>query len=334
MSQGITLAKALDVFSGELGCGGENYRDDLLDSVQASLEFLLLNGGGELLREWVVTVRNGKFTLPLDLETPLKYKVGSTATLGYGSINSPYYSYGSQSVSSCCGYSDWNSLQIQINANKVPTAFKPPDGVALRLLATTKDERDVGKNLMVNGKRYGLPVLPTHNGFKTAGELLPIFLEGSDDIAYGAWEFDDITGVIKDYTCAYVMLSGIDECNNTYFLSHYTPDETVPQYTECQLFNCNYGCGNSCDFFLHMLGRVKPGIRYIRNEDILPISSVEILRLLAKRARYDQSGDFQEVAVLEQRIATTIRKQVAYQQAPIRALSYNLSGSGASLSNI
>lgn len=331
MSVGITLAKALKTFSSEIGCGGEDSRENLIDRIQEALEFLLFNGGGNILREWKLTVRKGRFTLPLDLETPIKYKIGRTANEGYGTFNSPYYSYGSQSISSCCGYYEWEQLRAEIKANKVATQFHPPEK-GIQVVATTKDCRDVGKKIMVNGKRCKMQILPTHNGYKTAGELLTIYHEEDPDKKYSSYIFDEITSVEKDLTCDYVMLSGIDQCCNTwYFLSHYTPDETVPQYTEAEILGC--GCAGSCDFELCVLGRVQSGIRYIRDEDILPISSVSILRLLAKRARYDDSGDFNELAAIETRIRVEIKKQIAYQQPANRQLSYSLGTTGATLSN-
>ena len=332
MSTGITLAEALETFASEIGCGGENARKDLIGKVRQALEFLLFNGGGNILREWVVTARNGKFTLPLDLENPIKYKLGRTAQCGiHGAFNSPYYSYGSQSIANCCGYEEWDKSKFEIKANKVATQFQPPEK-GIQIVATTRDCKDVGKHIMVNGQRCKNQILPLHNGYKTGGELLHIYHEDDNDKKYSSFIFDNITGIVKDLTCSYVMLSGIDQCTGCwYFLSHYTPDEEVPQYTEVEMFNC--GMGGTCDFEIHILGRVQTGIRYIRDEDILPIASVELLRLLAKRARYDDSGDFNEVGILEQRIRMAIKKQVAYQQPPIRQLSYALSTTGATLTN-
>lgn len=331
MSQGITLSQALRVFQGELGCGDEeDSRDSTLEAVRASIEYLLLNGGGDILREWFVVVHNGRFTFPRDLETPVKYKFGRKADLGFGMVNSAHFPYSSQSISNCCGYGNWDELRIAVKPNKVATQFQPPKQ-GLRLVATTRDDRDVGKKIMVNGNRCKNPLKPTHYGHKTSGEYLTIYKEDDPKKKYGAWIFDEITGVVKDQTCSYVMLSGIDTLNEEwYFLSHYTPDETIPRYTEGELFACD--C--SCDFELHILGRVSPNINYCRNEDILPLNSFEMLRLLAKRARYDDSGDLNEVNAYEQRIQRLIKKQVAYQQPPGRHPSVALGASGATLSNI
>ena len=79
---------------------------------------------------------------------------------------------------------------------------------------------------------------------------------------------------------------------------------------------------------LQILGKVNPSICYSREEDILPIESLQMLKLLAKRARYDDSGDFDDVATIEGRIRSLAKKTVAYQQAPNRNLSYTLGGSG------
>lgn len=341
MSRGITLVKAIECFSRELGCGDDNDRENLIDEITQAIEYLMLNGGGDILREWKLVVKNGRFTFPKDLETPVKYKFSRLPNAGFGSFHSPYVSYSSTGIKTCCGYYDWEH-QFAVSANKVATAFPPPK-CGVRVFATTRDERDVGKKIEVGGKLRGLQVAPWHNNIKTSGEVLPIYLEDDKNKKYGAWKFDEITHVIKDLTCSYVMLSGLDDNNNFFFLSHYHPDEEIPQYTEGELFACpahsvhlfsDVGSIRDCDFFIHILGRVNPTTRYIRDNDILPIYSMQMLKLLAKRARYDDTGDFNEVAIMEQRIRTLIRKTVAYQQAPIRQLSVNLAASGASLSNV
>lgn len=338
---GITLGKALTTFASELGCGEDNDRDALIDTVVQAIEHLMFNGGGDILREWKVIVRNGRFTFPKDLETPIKYKFSRLPNAGFGSFHSPYLSYSSTGIKNCCGYYDWDNHQFAVSANKVATTYHPPK-CGLRMIATTRDTRDVDKQIMVGGKLRNMAVAPWHHNFKTSGELLPIYMEDDPNKKYGAWKFDEITHVIKDLTCSYIMLSGIDDNNTFYFLSHYHPDEEVPQYTEGELFRCPTpflnlfmnGDFRSCDFLVHILGRTNPSTRYIRDEDIIPIDSTEVLKLLAKRARYDANGDFNEVAILEQRIRVLIKKTVAYQQAPIRQLSVNLAGSGASLSNL
>lgn len=337
---GITLGKALEYFSSELGCGDGFDRDQLINIVVEAIEFLLLNGGGGILREWKVVVRNGRFTFPRDLETPVKYKFSRLPNAGFGSFHSPYVSYSSNGIQSCCDFYDWNHT-FAVSANKVATTYHPPQ-CGLRLLATTREDLDVGKKLMAGGKLRGMDVAPMHNGYKTSGELLTIYKEDDNEKKYGAYKFDDITHVIKDLTCAYVMLSGLDDNGEFYFLSYYHPDETVPQYTEGELFACpsQYsGMFNgldfrTCDFHMHILGRINPSTRYIRDEDVLPIPSFQMLKLLAKRARYDESGDFNEVGIMEQRIRVLIKTTVAYQQAPIRQLSVNIAGSGGSLTNL
>jgi len=150
---GILLSDAIEVFQRQLGCGGEGERKRLIDTIQAALEWNLLNGGGSILREWKVIARNGRFVLPPDLDTPIKYKFARSPNFGFGTVNSPYFSYGSQGVTSCCGYNDWNP-RLEVTANKVPTQYAPPKE-GIRPLATTRDERDVGKQLMIAGLHCG-----------------------------------------------------------------------------------------------------------------------------------------------------------------------------------
>lgn len=337
---GITLAKAISAFARELGCGGsDSDRDSLLDEVTKGIEYLLLNGGGEILREWIVVVRNGRFTFPYNLETPVKYKFKRFPNAGYGVFNSAYLSFGSNGLQKGIDYYDWTT-KFAVTANKVASTYQPPDQ-GVRLIATTKDPRDVGKQLMISGKQRGFDIAPITNGYKTAGMVLPIYLENDPEKTYSTYMVDEVTSVVKDETCSYVMLSGIDNIGELYHISYYHPDETVPQYTEGELFMCppwyaylftglNF---RQCDFLLHILGRICPTTRYVRDEEIVPIDSFEMLDLLAKRARYKEAGDFEEMGVIEQMIQRLIKKYVAYQQPPGRQLSFNLKGSAASLTN-
>lgn len=329
MAAAITLAKAIEVFKAELGCQD---RDEVIDEITAAIEYLLYNGGGDILREWRIPVVEGRFAFPRDLETPIKYKLGRYATGGYGIFHSAYLSYSSRGVDSCDGYYDWDVGKFSVAANPIPVQFFP--GCRVQVLATTKDERDVGKRIMVGGKQDGKDVAPMHNGFKTSGELLTIQDLSDETHKWSSWCFDEITSVIKDPTCNYVTLHGMDSLGNTYTLAAYHPDEEEIRYRQGQLFSGWSYYDDRTAFELCVLGRVNPTTRYIRDEDILPIASNELLRLLAKRARYDTSGDFDKLAAQEQRIARTIRKFVAYQQAPGRAPGVHVPGSGGGIANI
>jgi len=337
----ITLSKALSVFARELGCGGFDDREILIDEVTRAIEWLLANGGGDILREWVVTVRDGRFTFPRDLETPIKFKFTRHAKGGFGVFHSSYYSYGSQGISNCCGYFDW-SVNIEVRANRVVTEYYPPK-CGVRLIATTKDLRDISNEarIIVGGEQRGMPIVTTHNGYKVSGELLKVYAEDDPDKKYSAYKFDAIKTIVKDRTCDYVTLSGIDESGDMYFLSHYHPDDETPSYTEGEVYGCPcwnaFGLGHfttSCDYSLHILGRVNPSIVYIRDEDILPITSLDILKLLALRARYDNSGEFDTTDKIENRLRSLILKQTAYQQKASNKLSVSLGASGFTYSNI
>lgn len=293
---------------------------------------MLTNGGGQIIWEWDVTVREGRFTFPKNLGTPIKYKIGQTANSGFGPIHSPYQTYSSQGVRTFVGFSDWDERQISVRPNPVSTQFHPPLA-GVRLMYTTRDERDVGKKIIVNGDRCGKALAPLHQAYKTSGEQLTLYHESDPHKKYGAWVLDTIRSVVRDQTCSYAMLSGISDKGQIYFLEHYHPDEEVPVYTEGFL-NTSGGFYSECDWQLSILGRINPSIRYIRDEDVLPITSVGILRFLAKRAKYDEQGDFNEVATMELRIREAIKKHVAYQQEASRQLSVNLEASGMTLTNI
>jgi hypothetical protein len=330
MAASITVAEAITKFAHELGCGEDDDREKIISAITEAQEFLQLNGGGDILREWVVPVKFGKSILPRDLETPVKFKWGQTANSGFGIFQSPYLNYSSQGVKNCCGL-EWKA-EFNSHANHAVVQYQPPK-CGVRLVATTRDKKDVGKAIFVSGKRHGMEIAAMHNGFKTGGEYLKVYLEDDPHKKYSANIFDEITGVVRDATCSYSMLSGIDFNNVFHYLSFYHPDETNPRYSQIEFYNCP-SCHVGYELCVHILGRSNPSIRYTRDEDIVPIESYEMLKLLAKRARYDDSGDYEKVAAMETRIRVMIKKIVAYQQAPGRQLSVNLKASGNSLGNL
>jgi len=233
-------------------------------------------------------------------------------------------------VQTCSGYNNWDT-DISLRTNKIPVQHQP--SCEVRLVLTTRNDLDVGKKVMVGGKQRGFDITPVHEGHKTSGELLTIYKETDPNKEYSSYTFDEITSIVKEPTCDYVMLSGIAASGQMYHLSFFHPDDEVVAYTECEVMSC-LGWHINSDYELYILGRVNPSIRYIRDEDILPLSSFELLKLLAKRASYDETGNYQEVGIIEQRLKTVIKRQVAYQQASKQGISIGLKASGASLTNI
>ena len=325
----ITLCDALKVFQRRIGSA--EGRESLIDDITAQIEFCLLNAGGEILRSWELTVRNGRFTFPYDLEAPLKYRWGDRPGLHTAVFNSPTYSYSSGSIQNCCGYSTWDKFSCEVLANRTPTQFQPPKCGGF-ILATTTNPLDVGKQIEVSGNSNGFALAPIHFGVKTAGEVLTIYHQDDPEKKHSSYMFDEVTAVSKDLTCDYVLLSGITGNKAPFFLSHYHPDETNPMYQQGCFRSCP--CGTSCDIQVHMLGRINPSIRYIRDQDIIPITSFEMLEMLAQRCRYDKASDFDKVAVMEARLASLIRRQIFYQQKTGQDVSFDLKGSGATLSNV
>lgn len=324
----ITLEKAISVFKREISDIDD--REMLVDEITEGIEFVLLNGGGEILREWNIIARDGKFTFPRDLETPIKYKFSKSPNLGMGTFVSPFFNYSSNALQISDDYLDWDT-RIEQKANRVFTQFDPPR-CGVKVVLTSKDKRDWGKKVVVNGEFGGKAVAGIHNGFKTAGEVLTVYPECGEK-KYSTFSFDKFTGVVKDKTCDWVMMSGISCVDNTtmYFLGHFHPDDEFPVYRQGEILTPFTTGTERC---LHILGRINPSLRYMRDEEVIPITSVQILKLLAKRLRYEEAGDQKIVAVYEQRIKIAIKRQIAYQQKASRSLSFGLAGSAATASNV
>lgn len=323
----ITLARAIKAFKAQLP--HDACREDVLDAIQESLEWMLLSGGGKILREWEVIARNGVFTLPRDLETPVKYKFSQLAVDGSGIFNSSYYSYSSRSIQNIEGYLDWN---FQVNANPVATQFFPPK-CGCRILATTTNKKDVGKKIEVTGSLNGFEHAPIHFGKKTAGEVLTIYHQKDPHKKYSARVFDDISAVFKDKTDEYVMLSGIDSKKKQYFFSYYHPDEEIISYRQVSAIP-SVPCVSNCDTKIHILGRIVPTIRYTRDKDVLPITSITMLKYLAEKFKHQEASNFNEVAAMNAQIIDIIKKERKYQRPPGRAMSIRLKGSGCTYSNM
>lgn len=323
----ITLARAIKAFEAQLP--HDACREDVLDAIQESLEWMLLSGGGKILREWEVIARNGVFTLPRDLETPVKYKFSQLAVDGSGIFHTAYYSYSSNSIQNTEGYLDW---KFGVKANPVATQFFPPI-CGCRILATTTNKADVGKKIEVTGSLNGFEHAPIHYGKKTAGEVLTIYAQDDPHKKYSSRVFDDISAVFKDRTDEYVMLSGIDSNKRQYFLSYYHPDEEIISYRQVSA-TPNIQCVPNCDCKIYILGRVNPTIRYTRCNDVLPITSPIMLKYLAEKFKHQEASNFNEVAALNAEIVDIIRKERKYQRPPGRGVAINLKGSGCTYSNM
>lgn len=324
----ITLEKARDYFSRELSCAGDvEYLDD---HIHEAIEFTMFHGGADIIREWSVIVTEGRFTFPSDLETPIRYKFCRRPDWGYGTFYSNYHSFSSSGVKEYGDYYDWN-ISLDAKSQRVFTQYRPPN-CGVYICATTKCDADVGKQLIVSGKYKGNPIISVYNGHKVNGEVIDIYHENDEDKRHSRFCFDEFTGVTKDKTTDYVHFFGYGKnTREPYFLSHYTPCDENPSFREGEVFSQPAWC---CESELFILGRVSPHIRYTQGEQVLPITSLELLRLLSKRAKYIDSGDFNEINNIEARIKGIIKKQVAYQQKPNNGLSFNFLGSGGSLTSL
>jgi hypothetical protein len=333
----ITLAKAKEVFARTATVDNSL----LLDKISEAIEFLLINGGGDILHEWDIKCKEGRVTLPTDLGTPIKYKFGRDANLGYGTFNTPYFSYGSNSYRDSDGYFFWD-MNIEQKSNRVFTQFRPPV-CGVRILATVKKlpYYDICPNtnqihrpqIQVNGKYRGFDIATQHFGNPTAGEVLNIYEESDNKKKYSSFYFDEITGIFKDYTFdQWVTLSGIDKEGKVYFLSHYHPDDTNPSYKEIEIFSSTGA--ECCEFTLHVVGRINPNIKYTRDEQVLPIWSLTLLNLLAKRCNYLESGEFKLLSTVEDLIKVHISKSNPYKESPKRNMSFNLKSTRGGYSTI
>lgn len=318
--ESITFEQAKAVFKKEGMCEDGDY-----SLITDAIEYVLTSGGGNIQREWEVVCRYGRFTLPPDLCTPVKYKLGNILNSGFGSIHSSYFSYGSNSIESrvLSSYNDWG-INIELKPQTVPTKYRLP-ACGLRLLMTSKNACDIGQNVIISGSRNGFEIISTHFNKTINGEVLTIYHEDDDNKKYSAYVFDNVTAVAKDKSVDWMMLSGISTVSNEpYFLSHYHPDETRPVYREAQLYLGHRSHVYNQDFLVSIIGKIKTGFSFTRDEEILPIDSTVLLADLAKRAYYHSTNQFDSLERIEKRIDAYIQRYIVYKTPYKEAMTMDI----------
>ena len=283
------------------------------------------------------------------METPLKFKFSERPNSGFGTFFTPYYTYSSQAVKEHSSYRKWD-LAMSSLPGFAFTQYEPPSCGGC-IIATTTAEEDFGKEIAVSGSYKGMKIAPKerviadHDGElevvwcdKTDGEILQVQMEeecsNPENISHhlSSYTYDKIDGIyLKGNFCDYVTLHAYDDEGKSHFLGHLHPDDKCPKFRRATLTSHPHICSEVC---IHILGRISPYTEYKRGTDVLPISSLNMLKLLARRAGYNEKGDINEAAAMKQEIKDLIRLEVAYQQEPNRHLSMGLGASGGTIRNL
>jgi hypothetical protein len=190
----------------------------------------------------------------------------------------------------------------------VPRFYELTDGTeiepeGMRIIAMSTALADTSLTLKVRGfDSTAHEILPGTD----PGETIPIhrWQDGIEGQLVGFWDnqlvpstnyFQDITRVIKPVTAGYVSLYAVDTTNHVFFhLAGYHPMQTLPQFRRYSV--TNHTIGNRAS----VLALVK--LRHVPlsdANDILPIDSLQALKLMVMAIRDENAGNLQSALAYE-----------------------------------
>lgn len=260
------------------------------------------------------------FSLPYNVEKLLFADVNGTPAKIFGQ---PY-----QFMSSGVGDLDFraagSAYRDVVDQGEHPTQFTIPrryttaagvdvdlseTGLHLAAFSTAAD--DAGKLITIRGFK-GSGNGDEINAGRTPGEDVPIqrWDRGIEGRLAGFWDtqmthsaarFKDVTEIIKPETRGYVTLYGVVGDNSTSstnasffsFLAKFHPRQTIPQFRRYGITNAG-GCP-SC-ILAHVKMRHVP---LVDGDDILPIDSLQALKLMVMALKEENAGNVAGAEVFE-----------------------------------
>ena len=262
----ITYREAKQLLFRFQGTAGRCIDDPAVDTfVRQVLEYLLYQGTHGNERKFCFQAHNGCFTLPKELEVPLKISIDGRA----GTVWNRWFEYHSGSmVNNKCLPSDAATEE----PNRFPTVY---DGPLTGFRVGVKGWCDESPNAHVIVKGVdptGKEIFTDHQGVPMVGEYLTIrkgILTVSNQI------FGRITEIAKTVTEGYCTLFWTDEQNlRTGYLADYDPYETNPSYRRIRILTPD--CPPLCT--VSVLGRIKLK-DYYAPEDLIPFDNRYLLSM-------------------------------------------------------
>jgi hypothetical protein len=276
----ITYAQAKQVLSQYQGRGGKCPTNEEINLfVRQVLEYLLISGAYGNIRKFTFNAHKGCFTVPFELEVPLKIKIDGEV----GSSWDRWFEWHDRKEldAGCVPASE----ALQEDPNYYPTVYDvPAPGERIGALGTCNEADDA--HLIVQGVGGdGREIFSVHDGKQISGEYLRI---RKGELRYTQNTFAKITGVLKTPTFGYVQLLWVSPgttFDSTGFLSDYSPVEEKPSYRRYRITSRH--CGTWVK--LSVLGRIRLKAAYSDN-DYIPFDSLNALSLAGQviNSRYNK----------------------------------------------
>lgn len=273
----ITYGDARTTLARYAGRGGKcasGRETDLF--VKKVLQHMLFKGSYGNLRKFCFCSHKGCITIPYELETPLKVKIGNRVGTVWDKWFE-YYNIGEMEMCVPC------SEAMYEEPNRFPTVYDPPSGSRIGALATACEDADA--HIIVQGKDpTGREVITNHEGTQITGEYLRIV---KGQLRYTQVAFGTVTGIQKTKTNGYVQLFWVNpDTNIKGFLADYAPGEELPSYRRYKL--TNQYCNSTVQ--VSVLGRIRLKDNYADN-DIIPFENLYALELAGQSINANFNND-------------------------------------------
>lgn len=297
----ITFGQARSIlapFAGVSGLAPDS--DDVELFVTKVLQYMLNSGTNGNERVFNFYAVNGWITLPYELQTPLKVKVGGVV----GNVWDKWFDWRHGALEADCSNAQ---DALYEDPNTYPTIYEVPAGNWRIATLATEDECE-DAHLIITGKdATGRQIYLKHKGEETGGEYLSI-KKGRLMVSQVA--FATIESVTKTKTNGYVHLYAIDERGVTKkLLADYSPFETVPQYRRFRLTTVPSGG----IVRVSILGRIQLKQKYA-DTDPIPFDNLFALDVAGQAVRANRNDDMQTVAAKDAIMTNLIEKENSHKR--------------------
>lgn len=319
----LTFGQAKKLLAQYAGRGGKcPDAEEVSLFVLQILQKLLYAGEAGCVRKFSFHSCKGCITIPEELETPLKIKIGEEV----GTVWDKFYDYHPNGVLEGERCIPAANALIE-NPNYVATAYDvPATGMQVGALATCCEEPDA--HIIVQGKDpLGRVIYTMYDGQTIAGYRINL---KKGTLKYSDVTFGTIDGILKSKTQGYVQLYGFSSATGSRkFLSDYSPVEESPQYRR---FRLTVRCPDSCH--ITVLGNIRLKTQYLDN-DFIPFENINAIKLAGQEVYAQNTNDMQTAVAKEKSLTDVIEQENRYKRIQTgQPIEYFTPLSGGSIRNI
>lgn len=298
----LTYADAKKILAQYAGRGGACINASKIDLfVREVFEYLLYSSAYQDLRKFTFLACKGVFTVPTEVESIQKVKIGDEV----GQVWDKWFEFhNSKHLNGDCIPPDEALFE---EPNYYATAYDMPYGGGYPGVIGTCDEAS-DAHVIVQGKdATGREIFTVHKGERISGEYLSIC---NGTLKYTQVKFSEVTNVIKSKTNGYVTFYSYNPtttCKS--FLSDYSPLEEKPSYRRYRLTS-----RHCCPYQkVSILARVRLKEAYSDNDKI-PFDTILTLRLGGQRVNADYNNDLQTAAAKDASMTTLIERENSHKR--------------------